>query len=163
MSSLGYSVCFLPAFASCLNVRCVATLSLCVDILKSLMLNNWTASFPLHLWHYNIQFRRLQRSPHIHLKLSKTSKKVMFSLCQMRHSRFIHFKDIKITCWENATRNCILHQRGVYPLKLLWASTTWGEKNKGADWQMTCYHKLKLEFKLLYLKHISEICTSVKT
>lgn len=49
-------------------------------------------------------------------------------------------------------------------LKLLWASITQGEKNKGADWQMTSYHKIKLEFNPLYLKHIIfESCTSMST
>lgn len=49
-------------FASYLNVRCVAIL--CVDILKSLMLNNWTASFPLHLWTLKYAVQKATRPPH---------------------------------------------------------------------------------------------------
>lgn len=55
--------CTFTSFASCLNVRCLATL--CEDILKGVMLNNWTTSFPLYLWTLQYPVQKATRSPHM--------------------------------------------------------------------------------------------------
>lgn len=65
---------YLPTFASYLNIRHLATL-LCVGIVESLMLSNWTVSFSFTLLiNYSTQFKRL-RSPCTYLQINKTSKK----------------------------------------------------------------------------------------
>jgi len=159
MPSLGCTVCFHPTFASCLYVRCVATLSQCVDTLENLTLSNWTASFPFAPpMHYSVP--KTKRSPDVYLGLSKTSKKITFSSPQMKATKLIHFKDSKTTiptCWKSAKGIASFTQWHILLSNCSGSESVRMERRKGTEWQMTSYYKIKRKFNPVYLKYIIQL------